>query len=78
MRVQSLLKIAETRMIDMSGLSEKEQKLLACLSLEEKHIDTLIESARLSPADASATLIQLELKGLVSQKAGKMFISNCN
>jgi DNA processing protein len=78
MGIQSLLKTEAPRIVDMGGLSEKEQYLLACLSLEEKHIDTIIESSRLSPADVSATLIQLELKGLVSQREGKMFVSNRN
>ncbi|MFQ5715986.1 MAG: DNA-processing protein DprA [Nitrospinales bacterium] len=59
------------------GLSEKERNLMSLLSLEERHIETLIENSRLSPAEVSATLTQLELKGLVQQKEAKMFISNC-
>lgn len=60
-----------------AGLSEKERNLMSLLSLEEKHIETLIESSQLSPAEVSATLTQLELKGLVQQRDAKMFISNC-
>ena len=42
---------------------------------EEKHIDQLIENSRLSPAEVSATLVQLELSGIVRQLEGKMFIA---
>ncbi|MFQ5671970.1 MAG: DNA-processing protein DprA [Nitrospinales bacterium] len=63
---------------DSIGLSEKEQNLMSLLALEEKHIETLIENSRLSPAVVSATLTQLELRGLIRQKEGKMFVSNCH
>ncbi len=31
-----------------------------------------------SPAEVSATLMQLELRGLIRQNEGKMFVANCN
>lgn len=58
------------------NLSLKEQSLFSLVSEEERHIDLLIESSGLTPAEVSSTLIQLELKGLVRQKDGKMFIVN--
>jgi len=57
-------------------LSPLEERLFSFLSAEERHIDELIEISRLSPAEVSATLVQLELKGFVRQTDGKMFISN--
>jgi predicted Rossmann fold nucleotide-binding protein DprA/Smf involved in DNA uptake len=32
----------------------------------------------LSPAQVSATLLKLELRGLVRQLSGEMYISNCD
>jgi len=79
--VQALLKGAvseEKTNAESLGLSDKERSLMSLLSLEEKHIETLIENSRLSPAVVSATLTQLELRGLVRQKEGKRFVSNCH
>lgn len=59
-------------------LSDKERRIISLLIHEEKHIDSLIENSRLSPAEVSATLVELELRGLVRQMDGKMFIANCS
>lgn len=56
-------------------LSTIERQVLAVLSQEEKHIDSIIENSRLSPAEVSATLVQLELNGLVRQFEGKLFVA---
>jgi len=56
-------------------LSEKERHIISLIQLEECHIDQLIEISGLSPAQVSATLLQLELKGLVRQVEGNKFIS---
>ena len=56
-------------------LSSIEQQVLAVLSQEEKHIDIIIENSRLSPAEVSATLVQLELNGLIRQFEGKLFVA---
>ena len=74
--LQALLKQPQRKIVDAVNLSPKEQCLFTLLSEEERHIDLLIENSRLSPAEVSSTLIQLELKGLVRQKDGKMFIAN--
>lgn len=55
----------------------EEKKIFSLLSLEGRHIDNLIENSSLSPAQVSATLLQLELRGVVRQLSGKMYISNC-
>mgnify|MGYP003973594957 FL=1 len=57
--------------------NDEEKKIFSLLSLESRHIDNLIENSNLSPAQVSATLLQLELRGLVRQLSGKMYISNC-
>ena len=57
--------------------NDLEKKIFSLLSLEGRHIDNLIENSNLSPAQVSATLLQLELRGVVRQLSGKMYISNC-
>jgi DNA processing protein len=57
--------------------NDVEKKIFSLLSLEGRHIDNLIENSNLSPAQVSATLLQLELRGVVRQLSGKMYISNC-
>ncbi|MBC8285217.1 MAG: DNA-protecting protein DprA [Nitrospinae bacterium] len=58
--------------------NEEERRVFSLLSLEGRHIDNLIENSNLSPAQVSATLLQLELRGLVRQLSGKIYISNCD
>ena len=43
------------------------------MSVQEQHIDNVIENSYLSPAEVSATLVTLELKGVIRQTEGKMF-----
>ena len=74
--IQTVLKKKASDQVDMD-LSSSEKNLMSLLSAEEQHIDNLIENSYLSPAQVSATLIQLELKGVVRQTEGKMFITNC-
>lgn len=56
--------------------NDQEIKIFSLLSLEGRHIDNLIENSNLSPAQVSSTLLQLELRGLVRQLSGKMYVSN--
>jgi DNA processing protein len=58
--------------------NDKERQVFSLLSLEGRHIDHLIENSDLSPAQVSATLLQLELRGLVRQLSGKIYVSNCD
>ena len=76
--VQSFLeknRPAEKKSLETTGLSSIERQVLSVLSQEEKHIDTIIENSRLSPAEVSATLVQLELNGLIRQFEGKVFVA---
>ena len=74
--IKALLKPDKPIVPDTGSLSPHEERLMSLLTSEEIHIDELIEISRLSPAEVSATLVQLELKGFVRQTDGKMFISN--
>jgi DNA processing protein len=77
-QVQSFLEknsTAAKKNLERPDLSVVEQQVLAVLSQEEKHIDVIIENSRLSPAEVSATLVQLELNGLIRQFEGKLFIA---
>ena len=56
-------------------LSDCEKSLLEQLSYNEpRHIDQLVLKLEASPAVLLSRLLQLELKGLVKQLSGKMFI----
>jgi DNA processing protein len=73
--VQSLITSKAEQVRIKQELSAKERSIVALIIGEEKHIDHLIENSRLSPAEVSATLVQLELSGIVRQLEGKMFIA---
>lgn len=76
--VQSFLEKKQPAMkksLEPAGLSTIERQVLSVLSQEEKHIDIIIENSRLSPAEVSATLVQLELNGLIRQFEGKVFVA---
>jgi DNA processing protein len=73
--VQSLITRKHEQSRVKQELSAKERSIVELMVGEEKHIDQLIEISRLSPAEVSATLVQLELSGIVRQLEGKMFIA---
>ncbi len=75
--VQSSLEesVQEGKNIASVELNEKERNIISLIHLEECHIDQMIENSGLSPAVVSATLLQLELKGLVRQVEGNKFIA---
>ena len=54
-------------------ITKEEKKLCDILSGEPVHIDTLSRELSLSPAAALATLLGLEIKGIVRQSEGKRF-----
>ena len=55
------------------SLSEEEKTLYGLLGEMSLHIDTIIRDSRLDPGRVSSVLLNLELKGLVSQWPGKCF-----
>jgi DNA processing protein len=57
-------------------LSEMEEKVMAHLSREETAIDDIIRASGLTTACVSATLLSLEMKRLVQQLPGKLYVRN--
>jgi len=56
---------------DLKGL---ELEIVKCIALEAKHIDQIAKECRVPTAQALGALLSLELKDIVHQLAGKMFI----
>jgi DNA processing protein len=57
-------------------LEPMEDALYAMLSDEPRHIDELITQSRLSSAQVSGVLLQLELKGTVKHLSGQLYVRN--
>ena len=57
-----------------ANISLFEKKILDVLNNEPRHIDDLAEAASMSSSEVLVNLLSLELKGLVRQMAGKMFV----
>ncbi len=74
--VAELLKAMKNKQLEAVELNPKEEHLMSLMSVQEQHIDRIIEISRLSPAEVSATLVRLELKGVIRQTDGKMFTMN--
>lgn len=74
--VMELLKERKNKTLESIPLNPKEEHLVSLMSVQEQHIDRVIENSYLSPAEVSATLVTLELKGVIRQTDGKMFGMN--
>lgn len=59
---------------DYSNLSSEEQKIVSVLSLEPKYIDNISIESGLSIPQVSSLLMMLEVKKIVRQLPGKMFV----
>jgi DNA processing protein len=59
---------------DLSGLSEAEKSIFKLISDEPCHIDKIASKASVGVPQALSMLLSLELKGLVKQLSGKMFV----
>jgi DNA processing protein len=55
-------------------ISEDEKTVLATLSLEEKHIDSIILDSRLDTGRVNGILVTLEIRGLVKRVPGNCFV----
>ena len=64
----------ETGMLPTLALSENENKILAVLTHEEAHMDEVIRASGLSASVVSVGLLGLEMKRMVRQLPGKMFV----
>jgi DNA processing protein len=67
---------SETGVLPALELSESEQKVFDLLDHEEKHIDELIRHSSLPSSAVSVALLSLEMKRLIRQLPGKMFVKN--
>ncbi len=59
---------------DAPILDESEQKIYDILSDYPMHIDHIVRKGDMNPARVSSILMQMELRGLVRQLAGKRFV----
>jgi len=59
---------------DLSHLTEKEKDIFKLISDEPHHIDKIATQACVNVSEALSLLLSLELKGLVKQLSGKMFV----
>lgn len=66
----------ETGVLPALELSENEQKVFDTLSKEELSIDEVIRASGLPSSAVSVTLLSLEMKRMVKQLPGKMFVRN--
>jgi DNA processing protein len=67
---------SETGVLPALNLSEKEQLVYDVLSEEESGIDEVIRRSGLPSSAVSVALLGLEMKRLVRQLPGKMFVKN--
>ncbi len=67
---------AETGKLPLLELSAEEQKILAALDHEERQMDEIIRQVRLPAATVSVALLGLEMKRLVRQLPGRVFVRN--
>jgi DNA processing protein len=57
-------------------LSESEQSVYDSLGNEERSIDEVIRQSGLPPSAVSVALLGLEMKRLIRQLPGKLFVKN--
>ncbi|MFA5114340.1 MAG: DNA-processing protein DprA [Candidatus Margulisiibacteriota bacterium] len=59
---------------NIQALSPEEKKIMACLSFEPKHLDAIALESELPVQQSSSLIMMLELKKVVRQLPGKLFI----
>jgi DNA processing protein len=67
---------SETGMLPALNLSENEQKVYDTLTNEESNIDEVIRGSGLPSSVVSVALLGLEMKRLIRQLPGKLFVKN--
>ena len=67
---------SQTGVLPALELSENEQKIYGALSTEEDSIDDVIRRSGLPSSAVSVALLSLEMKRLVRQLPGKLFVRN--
>jgi len=71
-------RIIETPLFDINqlNLSDSEKLILDCLTKDPLNIENIIAEVDLAVGSVNASLISLQLKGLIKQLPGSMFIKN--
>jgi DNA processing protein len=67
---------SETGVLPALELGENEQKVYGVLSQQEVHADEVIRQSGLPPSAVSVALLSLEMKRLIRQLPGKLFMRN--
>ena len=65
---------AQAQPVLAPDLTSDESVILSALSLQQKHVDEVIDDCQVPASRASAGLLMLELKGLVRRLPGNMFM----
>ena len=60
----------------LEGLTEKQLRIVNCLTEGQAHIDDIIEKTAIPAAEALAELTMLQIGGYVRQEPGKRFSLN--
>lgn len=68
--------VAETGVLPAMSLSENEQRVYETLSQEHTGIDEIIRKSGLPSSAVSVALLSLEMKRLIRQSPGKLFVRN--
>src|SRR5204862_4077558 len=68
--------VSETGVLPALELSETEQKVYGTLDHEELGMDDVIRKSGLPSSTVSVALLSLEMKRLIKQLPGKMFVKN--
>jgi len=78
--VRPKIKNDETRMMNQcanySNLNDEEQRIVKVLSLEPKYIDNISQETGLPIPEVSSRLMLLEVRKIICQLPGKMFVLN--
>ncbi len=65
---------AQTKEVDLSGLSTNEVKILDLLGTRPVHIDEIIAGTGFASGETSAAILSLEVVGLIEDQGGKNFV----
>ena len=67
------VKPAEQLKIDLSGLSEIEEKILNSIEVEEKNLDEIMAETGIDVDNLLINLTTMELKGIIKQVTGDRY-----
>ncbi len=74
LNIEGREKSNKTIQTPICSLNQKEQKIYDCVLWEPVPIDEIVQKCNLPVKDISSSLMIMEIKGLIKQVSGKMFI----